>query len=239
MEDLGSSTDALTNIANRRPGEIEEILLFTDPKGLLDQLAMIPLEVISAHGHRVRLNFGAALWAEQACKSSSAMVQQYSEIHPAESLVLVEENATVPMFNFIAGHIDTIRLFPQLVVTKAVKTMVEILFDRSQIRVKERPRLKVPNHSQGELFGIANLIVTDSYNTGLVPMQPDLGARFDVVAFTDHQGDHAPGIEMQKFLEVCADPRLRVNLLMNKQTAEEWCQQFELPKSAFGAGTES
>jgi hypothetical protein len=61
-------------------------------------------------------------------------------------------------------------------------------------------------------------------------MHPAQGARFHVVTFADYQSEQALGPEMREFYEVCADPRLRVNLLMNKQTAIEWIRQFEPPK---------
>jgi hypothetical protein len=44
---------------------------------------------------------------------------------------------------------------------------------------------------------------------------------------------------MQKFYEMCADPRLKVNLLLNPQTAEDWINQFDAPQHSFSAGAYS
>jgi len=235
---LGNSRVTLSNIANREQGEIERILLFLDPKGLLLQLETVPFRLISARNHRIHLNFGAALWAEQEWRIKTSFVQPYSEIRPAGRLVLVQENSEALMFGLIIAHFGAIRSFLQIEATATVRAMLEIVHRKSLIR--ETLNLAQPNHDPcGELLGIANSIGAVSYNPCGLRMHPTQGARFHVIAFADYPVKHAPGIEMQKFFEVCTDPRLRVNLLLNKPTADEWFQQFEFPTDAGSAGAAS
>lgn len=235
MKDLGDSEVTLRDIANREQGEIERILLFLDPEDLLRQLEKVPLRDISARNHKIHPNFGAAVWAEQQWRIKKFFVQPYSEIRPAGRLALVEENSQVLMFGLIIAHFAAIQSFPQTEVTTVVRGMLERVKRKSLMR--ETLNLAQPNHDpRGELAGIATSIGADCYNAGGLRMDPTQGARFHVIAFADYPVKQAPGPDMQKFFEVCTDPRLRVNLLLNKPTADEWFQQFEFPTDAGSEG---
>lgn len=254
MEDLGNSRTTLNNIANQKAGEIERILLFLDPKDVRNQLEMAPLRMISERGHLVHLNFGAALWAE--CTSQPAAVRPYPEIRPVESLVFVEENASAPMFDFLARHFGAICLFPEVLVTRGIKSMFDFIFQQrpkpkagenkknekneNEDEENREPVIYVPEMSpDSELTAIGKCIMARSYNWKAFEMHPARGARYHVVTFTDYLNNHAPGPAMQTFYEVCADPRLRVNLLINPQTAVDWIRQYELPKfRTAGAGAD-
>jgi hypothetical protein len=245
IEDMGSPRGTRGKIADRKKEEIEQILLFLDPKSVLEQLKTVPLRMMSERGHRVRINFGAALWAEREWKLRTAVVRHQSEIHSGEAIVMVEENAIGPLFEFIKQHLDAIRLFPRIMTTASIKTVLDAVSHTKRAKrttaaketdeANEEPRVSVFKDSpHGELFGIGNQILQDYYNVPPLCMHPAQSSPCHVVAFTDYEGQ--PEIQMQKFYEICADPRSKVNLLLNKQTAEDWVRQFEAPEHSFSAG---
>jgi hypothetical protein len=246
IEDLGNPRVTRNQIANRREGEIEQVLWFLDPKSLLEQLKTAPLKMMSERGQKIRINFGAALWAEQQWKLHNAVIHQRSEIHFGESIVMVEENALGTLFEFMKNHLDAIRLFPHIMTIDHIKKIMEAMVKAKgpsrkseEVRGPEKePRVSICKDSpHGELIGIGRQIVQGYYNAPPVRMRPTLSSSCHVVAFTDYEDQ--PGIQMQKFYEMCTDPRLKVNLLLNPQTAIDWIHQFEAPQHSFSAGSYS
>jgi hypothetical protein len=248
IEDLGNPRVTRNKIADRRGGEIEQVLWFLDPKSLLEQLKTEPLKMMSERGQKIRINFGAALWAEQQWKLRTTAIQPQSEINSGESIVMVEENALEILFEFMKGHLNAVRLFPHIMTTDHIKRVMEAMVKTrgtqpsrktEELRAPEKaPRVSVyKDNPHGELIGIGRQIVQGYYNVSPLRMRPALSSSCHVVAFTDYEDQ--PGIQMQKFYEMCADPRLKVNLLLNPQTAEDWINQFDAPQHSFSAGAYS
>jgi|SRR6476660_2203833 hypothetical protein len=241
-EVLGSSRATRSNIANRAGGEIDRVLCFLDPKRLLNQLQGVPLKMMSERGHKIHVNFGAALWGDSEWRLRTTAVQHQSEIRFGEAFVIVEDNAIVPVLEFTKEHFGALRLFPQIMTTTNIKIIIEAVLNATATdqtkETDEKHRLTVFKGSPyGELIAIGHQIVRDYYNVPPLRMHPARSLPCHVVALTHYQDE--PGIRMQKFFEICADPHLRVNLLLNKQTADEWIQRYEPPKHTFIAGAES
>jgi hypothetical protein len=239
---LGSSRATRSDIANRAGGEIDRVLCFLDPKRLLDQLQGVPVRMMSERGHKIHVNFGAALWADSEWRLRTAAVQHQSEIRFGEAFVIVEDNAIVPILEFTKEHCGALRLFPQIMTTTNIKIIMEAVLNATATKeakeTDEKRRLTVFRDSPyGELIGIGHQIVRDYYNVPPLRMHPTRSLACHVVALAHYQDE--PGIRMQKFLEICADPHLRVNLLLNKQTADEWIHRYEAPKHTFVAGADS
>jgi hypothetical protein len=241
-EVLGTSRTTRSAIANWSKHNIDRVLWFLDPENLLEQLQSVPLRMMSERGHKLHVNFGAAVWADRAQRLLAGDIQQHVEVHPGDAIAMVEEHAIVPIAELIAEHFRALKSFSHIMATTKIRNIIKSVFKATASSETKgadaKCRLTVFRDSPyGELIGIGHQIVQDYYNVPPLLMQPRRRALCHVVAFARYQEE--PGIEMQKFFEIAADPRLRVNLLLNEQTANDWIGRFEPPKYTFIAGAES
>ncbi|HEX7288737.1 MAG TPA: hypothetical protein VF532_21310 [Candidatus Angelobacter sp.] len=196
--------------------ELERILFFLDPENLKDEwekLFMLRL-AIAQRGQKLNINCGAWLWAEKEWAENCG-VQCKSEIHSDDAIVFLGQDPSWMLDRFVLEHLETVMLFNHRILTSRVRPAFG-----EYLKIAEPRHLLKGTSNAGPK--VASFLLAD-YFYGTFPQRQDKLCH--VVYCAGRQRERAYGSELESLIETCADPRMRINLMINWETAEEWIQQ--------------
>ncbi|HEY6249613.1 MAG TPA: hypothetical protein VI685_06605 [Candidatus Angelobacter sp.] len=195
--------------------EVERILLFLDPERLSDELENLWILQQSAaeNGQKLYINWGVHLWAERESKMRLG-IRDKSLIGNDDAIVLVGHGSGPPVDRFVLKGLEKVMLFPWVILTGGpLATISDICKSRESTAAQT-------NQTSDAMLDSASAFVENYLNTSGSQASDKL---CHVIACQGR--NQMMGKAMQDFIRVCANPRMHVNLMLNKETVEEWIQQ--------------
>jgi hypothetical protein len=196
--------------------EVERILVFLDPQAPAELESLFVLrEAIAQHGQKLHINLGAPVWAEREWKAVLGL-ESKSLIAAGDAIVLLGQKHSLKIDRFALTYFEKVLLFPNFVIPVTARSMISEL-----LKTVNSPA-SLPRTTCGETPELASLLFANYFNTGGGYMDRRL---CHVVICPGSNRARMQRQSMEEFISMCADPRLRINLMLNKETAEEWIQQ--------------
>jgi hypothetical protein len=185
------------------------------------------IHVAAMNGRKLFLNLGAQLWADHERDHARPTIKTYSESGVDETVVFVSHGEEQRVAHFVRQNFKTIRKFPRIMADHAVKKAI------GEVQCAEPPesRLRIDAACMGHGLSGAGLWIADEISRRCRELGPDRidqmnGALYHVIFFLDQHHISDLGSDLQALLSICADPCLRVNLILNRQMAEDWVGRY-------------
>jgi hypothetical protein len=223
LEKFQNSRVLVNRLVATNKEEAERILLFLDPHKLeseMDSLWVLR-EAVAEHEQKLNINLGARLWMEKELMLHKG-TQSKPLIGANDAIVFVGQNPSLAIDRFAVKHLEKVVLFPRLILTGRIRSTITECLRAANTSAHLR------NGSAEGMEGIAQFLVRDYFNT----RQRKLEDKLCHVIACPGRNRGEQGKAMEEFIRICADPHMRVNLMLNQETAEEWIQQpFEYRES--------
>lgn len=242
----GASFEGVVHIAALvAKRELNRVLWFQDPQDLAvdrpENYAL--LRNCNLAGAHLHLNAAAHLWALHTSElrdlPSERYVREPINKDPVEiggvqeSVILIAHDGEKPRIaRFVLHYRDVLRRFPRVLATSGTLKHIEE-FLKVQLPPWERRRLQIQpvgktatmahGPSGGDVI-VADEII-DWYREGGRANGSD-HVLHHILFFADSSKSHAHEADIRVLLKACANPRNRVNLILNSRMAEEWANRY-------------
>jgi methylglyoxal synthase len=231
LESRGPSHRAVIELAAAvARNEVEHVLLFQHPHNPdLERSHYRELvHTVNLHGRKLYLNMAAQLWAEYERNHRLPVIKTQPQAGTDETVVFVAHGAEKRVAHFVREHFSTIRSFPRIMADPATKNAITEVLAAEQTDTRLRIEAAGLGHGlSGVGLMIADEILRKFRELGTERIDQMSGALYHVIFFLEQQHISALGPDLQALLGICADPCLRVNLILNRQMAEEWAGRYE------------
>jgi methylglyoxal synthase len=231
--------------------QIRRVLWFDDPEDLAvdrpENYAL--LRNCNLAGAYLHVNASAHLWALHASEARGLSGHKYirtplnhgpvEQGGIQETVVLIAHDGEKDRISrFVLHYRDVLRHFPRILATSGTLKHIEE-FLKIHVPPRERQRLKIlpvgatATMAHGPSGG--DVIVADEifdwYREGGRATNLE-HVLHHVLFFADNSKSHPHEADIRVLLKTCADPRNRVNLILNSRMAEEWATRYAEPLSA-------
>lgn len=199
--------------------EIGRVLFFLDPRNLEYEMeSLFTLrEAIAEHGQKLNINLGTGLWAEREQRAYSG-IEQTPFIGTDDAIAFVGQSSSLAIDRFAVKHLENVLLFPRLISMRHTwATIAEYLKAVDAVSY-------LVNEAYDRTEDIASSLVNSYLNYGKPAME---GKLCHVIACPGRSREQSLRQDIERFIHVCANPRMRINLMLNKETAEEWIRPFD------------
>ncbi len=218
--DVSPNSRALTiklTAANKE--QVGRILFFLDPDKVAEQWEGLDMlrQAAAGHGQKLHINRGAGVWAETEWAARHG-IQKKPEIGVDDAIVLVGRG--LAMDRFAAKYLEKLLLFPFRIVPSGTRTAIAELAQAANAPADVIA--DVLNRTSEGGPEIASSFVVNHFGTMWREMPYKL---CHVIACPCRYRNQPRETDMEEFLRVCADPLMRVNLMVNHETAEEFIQR--------------
>jgi hypothetical protein len=193
--------------------EIERVLLFLDSQNLEEEIESLWIlrQAIAEHGQKLNINYrGACQWAESEVNAVENL-QSKSLIGANDGIVLVGQKPGLAIDRFAIKHLERVALFPRLVLPSLTRAAIGRLLSAAEIQVN------IPEHTS-TTEDIMSFLVANYFRAGFARANEDVC--HVIVCPGRYRERKEEG--MEALIQVCTDPHMKVNLMLNKETAEEW-----------------
>jgi methylglyoxal synthase len=237
---LGSPFEGVVRLAAKvARKEVTRVLVFQDPRDLQIERAeaYALLRNCNISGGKMYFNAAAHLWALfESTKQGLPVSRPYYKDTVNTSIVqetvvfIAHDNEKPRMSRFALHYRDILRRFRRLLATAGTKKAIDAFLKQTvpphqRLHIEAAGKTDQDSHgpSGGDVVVAEDVLKT--YATLAAPEWDD-HVLHHILFFIDHKHSQPHEPDIQVLLKTCADPRNRVNLILNSKMAEEWADRY-------------
>jgi hypothetical protein len=197
--------------------EMERLLLFFDPKSMPQELESLWVlrQGAAERGQKFHINFyGAYHWAEREARFLNHF-ENRPVIGANDAIVFVGHKPGSMLDRFASKHLDKVILFPNFILPPETREIMDGLFKKLDLPIALSER------TWATIEHITKLLWDNYRHAGPHRAEVDL---CHVIVCPGPKNQQIDGA-LQELIRVCANPEMKVNLLLDEETASEWIEQ--------------